>query len=176
MDGEDRLYALTDRAVAVLDEKLETLFTTGEEDGLFGDLLQLGDGTMALSSWSDTGSRVLRTIDPAAKNWGPEYTLPSGADAVYPGSGKYLFCYERGDSLWGCAQGDLQAGTETGGPLGTELLQWSGVDVDRDDLAFFAFLPDGRMAAVTNSGRAARGRSWCCSQRPTAPPSGKRPC
>ena len=151
MDGEDRLYALTDRAVAVLDEKLETLFTTGEEDGLFGDLLQLGDGTMALSSWSDTGSRVLRTIDPAAKNWGPEYTLPSGADAVYPGSGKYLFCYERGDSLWGCAQGDLQAGTETGGPLGTELLQWSGVDVDRDDLAFFAFLPDGRMAAVTNS-------------------------
>src|SRR5699024_297593 len=67
MDGEDRLYALTDRAVAVLDEKLETLFTTGEEDGLFGDLLQLGDGTMALSSWSDTGSRVLRTIDPAAK-------------------------------------------------------------------------------------------------------------
>ena len=147
-DGAGRLYALAGESVAVLDGEMNVLFTLSGED-LFGDLIRLGDGAMAMSRWNDAGDRTLRTIDPAARDWGTEYVLPYGAENVFPGSGGFLYCYDRGDSLWGVTAAGAAGGAES--PAGKLLVRWSNVDVEHADVLFFSLLPDGRIAAVTSS-------------------------
>ena len=66
--------------------------------------------------------------------------MPVNVGRVYPGVGKYLFCYDNGDSLYGY-------NTDT--QEGEKILAWSGADINRSDLNFFTFLEDGRVAAMT---------------------------
>ena len=84
---------------------------------------------------------MLRTIDMETKAWGEEYPMPVNVGRVYPGVGKYLFCYDNCDSLYGY-------NTDT--QEGEKILTWSSADINRSDLCFFTFLEEGRVAAMTN--------------------------
>lgn len=138
IDGQDRLYAALGGAIAVLDAGGSLLFTV-KGDGLWDQLLPLGDGSVGVVSADAGGSPALLTIDCEKKGWGPSYPLPSDFGSVYPGSGEYLFFYDSGDSLYGCRSGGSQA---------EKLLGWSAADVNRDLLLTFSLHSDGRISAL----------------------------
>ena len=130
--------------IVVLDREMNRLFEIKERD-LYGEMILLGDGLVAMSSYvydqlTGEGGQVLRTIDMETKTWGEEYPMPVNVGRVYPGMGKYLFCYDNGDSLYGY-------NTDT--QEGEKILTWSSADINRSDLSFFTFLADGRVAAMT---------------------------
>ena len=130
--------------IAVLDQDMNRLFEIKERD-MYGQMILLGDGLVAMSSYiydqlTGEGAQVLRTIDMETKTWGEEYPMPVNVGRVYPGMGKYLFCYDNGDSLYGY-------NTDT--QEGEKILTWSSADINRSDLSFFTFLEDGRVAAMT---------------------------
>lgn len=130
--------------IVVLDKELNVLFEIKEKD-LWGELILLGDGLVAVSSYvydqlTGEGGQVLRTIDMKAQTWGEEYPMPVNGGSVYAGSGQYLFYYDNGDSLYGYDPKKEE---------GVKLLTWSAADINRSDLSFFTFLEDGRVAAMT---------------------------
>ncbi|MBR2130927.1 MAG: hypothetical protein IJ955_00065 [Oscillospiraceae bacterium] len=132
--------------IVVLDRKLQTVFEISEQN-LWGNLVLLGDGSVAVSSYvydqlTGNGGQVLRVIDMKTQTWGNEYPMPVNAGSVYTGSDKYLFYYDNGDSLYGY---DAQKQT------GEKILTWSASNINRDQLSFFTFLEDGRIAAMTRN-------------------------
>lgn len=132
--------------VVVLDKEMNVLFEI-KENNLWGDLVLLGDGLVGMNSYvydqlTTEGQQLLRTIDLKQQTWGEAYPMPSNVGTVYAGNDTYLFYYDNGDSLYG-----FDAKKEEG----VKLLTWSSVDINRSDLSFFAFLADGRVAAMTTS-------------------------
>lgn len=132
--------------IVVMDSGQNVLFEM-DTDNLWGQLILLGDGLAAMSCYvsdplTGEGGQKLRTIDMAERTWGEEYPLPMNVGSVYAGTGRYLFYYDNGDSLYGY---DARKGE------GEKLLTWSSSDINRNDLRFFTFLDDGRVAAMTNS-------------------------
>ncbi|MBR2894340.1 MAG: hypothetical protein IKC03_01605 [Oscillospiraceae bacterium] len=132
--------------IVVLNQKLQTLFEICEQN-LWGTMILLGDGSVAVSSYvydqlTGTGGQVLRTIDLEKQTWGDEYPMPSNVGNVYTGSDKHLFYYDNGDSLYGYDAEKL---------AGEKILTWSASNINRDQLSFFTFLEDGRIAAMTRS-------------------------
>jgi len=145
-DADGNTYVSSDGKISVLDSQLNVLFTL-EEENLWGSLTQLGDGSIGIvqSSYdeqTETSSNRLRTIDPAAQGWGTEFDLPLGAGNIYPGGGDYLFYYQNGDSTYG-----RKAGAEEG----EKIFSWVDSDINRSDVAFFSFTPDGRVVVVTQN-------------------------
>lgn len=155
MDNEGNFYVLTEvyagntyeTKIVVLDKDLNVLFEIKGEN-LWGQMILLGDGSVAMSSYvynqlTGEGGQMLRIIDRKTKTWGEkEYPMPANAGSVYPGSGRFLFYYDNGDSLYG-----YNAEKEAG----ERILSWSSADINRSDLAFFTFLEDGRVAAMTRT-------------------------
>lgn len=152
IDGEGNFYVFAEvytnenyeTKIVVLDRDMNRLFEIREQD-LYGEMILLGDGLVAMSSYvydrlTGEGAQMLRTIDMETKTWGEEYPMPVNVGRVYPGMGKYLFCYDNGDSLYGY-------NTDT--QEGEKILTWSSADINRSDLNFFTFLEDGRVAAMT---------------------------
>ncbi len=152
MDNEGNFYVFAEvytgdgyeTKIVVLDREMNLLFEIKERD-LYGQMILLGDGLVAMSGYvydqfTGEGAQMLRTIDMEAKTWGEEYTMPVNVGMVYPGMGEYLFCYDNGDSLYG-----YRADTQEG----EKILTWSSSDINRNDLSFFTFLEDGRVAAMT---------------------------
>ena len=124
-------------AIAVLDKDYNILFTL-EDD--WGEFVTLNDGTVARKRRVDNGY-VVTLVDKEAKGWSEtEYPLPYAANNVYDGAGDYLFYYNSGESLYGYKEGAEE---------GEKLLTWSAADINMDRLVFFTFLPDGRIAAMT---------------------------
>ena len=152
MDNDGNFYVFTEvytdgqyeTKIVVLDSEMNRLFEIKEQD-LYGEMILLGDGIVAMSSYvydqlTGEGGQVLRTIDKESKTWGAEYPMPMNAGRVYPGSGRYLFYYDNGDSLYGYPKD---------GEEGERILTWSSADINRSDVSFFTFLEDGRLAAMT---------------------------
>ena len=133
--------------IVVLDKELNVLFEVSLGNS-WGQLILLGDGSVAMSSYiydqlTGEGGQVLRIIDKKTKDWSKkEYPMPANLGNVYSGSGKYLFYYDNGDSLYG-----YDAKKEEG----EKILSWSSADINRSTLAFFTILEDGRVAAMTRS-------------------------
>lgn len=144
--------------ISMADKDLNVLFSVEMEN--WGELVQLSDDLVGVSAWGETG-RILRTIDPAAKDWGKEYWLPDNLNDFNPGSGEYMFYYTTSDVLYGCKQENLDAAevkesdAAASGEVkrntlkGEKLFSWSSVDINRNNLNFFTFMPDGRVAAMT---------------------------
>ncbi len=125
--------------IAVLDKDMNVLFTL--DDDSWGDFTILGDGTVGMRRRSAEGNLSLAVLDKEAKGWSStEYPLPYAANNIYNGSEQYLFYYNSGESLYG-----YNAETKEG----ERLLSWSTADINKDRLVFFSFLPDGRVAAMT---------------------------
>lgn len=147
LDGQGNIYVSGDGFVAVLDKSMNLLFKL-EGDNLWGNLVQMGDGSMGMLIYpeyvegQESKGPSVKVIDLAAKNWGEEYPMPSSANNLYTGSEKYLFYYDLGDSLFG-----YNAKTKEG----EKILSWTSSDINRDDLMFFTLLPDGRVVAMTRN-------------------------
>ena len=153
MDNDGNFYVLVETytentyqtKIVVLDKELNILFEIKGEN-LWGQMVLLGDGSVAMNSYvydkfTGEGEQKLRIINKEAKDWGEtEYPMPLNVGSIYPGSGDYLFYYDNGDSLFGY---DPEA------QEGKKILAWSSADINRSDLAFFTFLKDGRVAAMT---------------------------
>lgn len=153
-DEEAEMSTIT---VTVLDKDMNILFTLKTEN--WGDLVQLGSDLVAVSAWEEN-DRVLRTIDLENKDWGKKYLLSSRGGSIYKGSGDYLFYMSVSDALYGCTQADLDAAEVKDGDAaasdtertiltGTKLFSWSSADINQNNLEFFSFMPDGRVAAMT---------------------------
>ena len=88
----------------------------------------------------ETSRNIMKTIDLAGKAWGPEYVMPVNAYSAFTGGGDYLFYYQNNDSIYGCKAGSQD---------GEKLFSWIDSDINRNDVSFFEFTPDGRVVVVT---------------------------
>ena len=144
VDDAGTIYTNSETKVAVLDRDMNLLFSLDGKD-MYGEMVILGDGTVGMrQSYYDeetqtSGSR-LQVIDVTAKAWGASYELSQYAYEVYTGGGDYLFYYRNGTSVYG-----RKAGSEEG----EKVFSWINANIDQDQVQFFTFLSDGRVAALT---------------------------
>ena len=143
-DREGNIYVTSEKKLFVLDKDQNLLFSLDGEQ-LYGELVLLGDGTMALlhnyyDEEKETSRNIMKTIDLAGKAWGPEYVMPVNAYSAFTGGGDYLFYYQNNDSIYGCKAGSQD---------GEKLFSWIDSDINRNDVSFFEFTPDGRVVVVT---------------------------
>lgn len=150
IDGDGDLFVCTEDKIVVLDSSLNILFEI-EGTHLWGRMTLLSDGTVGTvvtesDTVNNTYTRVLKTIDKSAKDWGTAYELPTDVYEAYNGSGDYLFYYMKGQSLYG-----YKAVTEEGEDPNTFLVNLLDADISADDLEFFSFLEDGRMVVMAEN-------------------------
>ena len=152
--ADGSIYAVTDSKLYVLDPQLNVRFTLEGKD-MWGELIALNDGTMGMRKWdydeaTETSTNKLLTIDPEKQDWGPEYILPDNAYSFYPGGGEYLCYYQLNDAVfgWKGAGSAGENGSETA-MEGERLFSWIEADINSGNVRNFFFLPDGRVAAVT---------------------------
>lgn len=150
IDGDGDLFVCTDDKVIVLDSSLNIRFEV-EGSNLWGNLTLLSDGAVGTvvtesDTVNNTYTRLLRTIDKSAGDWGAEYELPTGVYEAYNGSGEYLFYYMKGQNLYG-----YKAVTEEGEDPNTFLVNLLEADISADNLEFFSFLADGRIVVMARS-------------------------
>ncbi len=154
MDKDGNLYVFVEiygentytTKIVVLDPEMNILFEVAGEN-LWGQMILLGDGSVAVNRYihnplTGEGGQMLCVIDREKQDWSEtQYPMPMNAGSVYAGSDRYLFYYDNGDSLYGYDP-ELEEGVK--------LLTWSSADINRGNVSFFTFLPDGRVAAMTN--------------------------
>ena len=143
-DRAGNLYAVTETEVVMLDPQLNKIFSVACED-MMGSPTLLSNGRLGLLNYiydeeKETGAWTMKTVDPEAQDWGEEYTLPENAYNAYPGGGEYLFYYQNGDSIYGYKAGAAE---------GEKIFSWIDSDINRSNMEFFSFLPDGRVVVVT---------------------------
>ncbi len=146
-DAAGNLFVTMDNKIAVLDKDLNKLFELETMENMWGSMIQLADGSMALlGSYEDreneTYGSKLMLVDMANKAWGTTYELSPNVYNLIPGGGDYICYYQNNDSIYG-----LKAGAAEG----EKLFSWLSAGVDRSDISFFTFLADGRVAAVSTN-------------------------
>lgn len=153
-DAAGNGYMVAGGKLWVLDGELNPLFSLDQEGGGYNDPVALGGGAVGLlSNYSDLATDTygyqLQVVDVEKQSWGATYVLPANVYEAYPGGGDYLFYYMKGDTLYGCKAGEAPEG---GGKIqaeGEELLNWLDADVNANNVQFFTFLSDGRVAVLT---------------------------
>ena len=143
-DRAGNLYAVTETEIIMLDPQLNKVFSVEGED-IAGSPTLLSNARLGLLNYiydeeKETGAWTMKTVDPEAQDWGEEYTLPENAYNAYPGGGEYLFYYQNGDSIYGYKAGAAE---------GEKIFSWIDSDINRSNMEFFSFLPDGRVVVVT---------------------------
>ena len=143
-DRAGNLYAVTETEIIMLDPQLNKVFSVEGED-IAGSPTLLSNGRLGLLNYiydeeKETGAWTMKTVDPEAQDWGEEYTLPENAYNAYPGGGEHLFYYQNGDSIYGYKAGAAE---------GEKIFSWIDSDINRSNMEFFSFLPDGRVVVVT---------------------------
>ena len=169
-DREGNIYVTSEKKLFVLDKDQNLLFSLDGEQ-LYGELVLLGDGTMALlhnyyDEEKETSRNIMKTIDLAGKAWGPEYVMPVNAYSAFTGGGDYLFYYQNNDSIYGCKAGSQD---------GEKLFSWIDSDINRSDVSFFEFTPDGRVVVVTREWVRPENGPYSLKIELTAPPCRRRP-
>ena len=156
-DPKGNIYVSTDGKIVVLDSSLNVLFSVEDENFWGGELTLLSDGSVGTSitvrdAVNNTYTRQLRTIDPAAKDWGKSYELPRDAYNTYSGTGEYLYYYMRGETLYG-RKAEAEEGAED-----DKLLNLLDADISADQINFITFLEDGRAVIMAEAYGSTTGR------------------
>ena len=156
-DPKGNIYVSTDGKIVVLDSSLNVLFSVEDENFWGGDLTLLSDGSVGTATTvqdavNNTYTRQLRTIDPAAKDWGKSYDLPQDAYNTYSGTGEYLYYYMKGETLYG-RKTEAEEGAED-----DKLLNLLDADISADQINFVTFLEDGRAVIMAEAYGSASGR------------------
>jgi len=149
-DPKGNIYVSTDGKIVVLDSSLNVLFSVEDENFWGGELTLLSDGSVGTSitvrdAVNNTYTRQLRTIDPAAKDWGKSYELPRDAYNTYSGTGEYLYYYMKGETLYG-RKAEAEEGAED-----DKLLNLLDADISADQINFVTFLEDGRAVIMAEA-------------------------
>lgn len=151
-DNAGNFYAVTESNIYVLDPQMNLLFTVEGKD-MWSELIPLGNGAVGMQKWdydeaTETSTNKLLTIDLEKQDWGPEYILPSNVYSFYPGGGDYLCYYRVNDSIYGWK--GASSGNEDEAVIeGERLFSWIEADINSSNVRCFFFLPDGRVAVVT---------------------------
>ena len=156
-DPKGNIYVSTDGKIVVLDSSLNVLFSVEDENFWGGELTLLSDGSVGTSitvrdAVNNTYTRQLRTIAPAAKDWGKSYELPRDAYNTYSGTGEYLYYYMRGETLYG-RKAEAEEGAED-----DKLLNLLDADISADQISFVTFLEDGRAVIMAEAYGSTTGR------------------
>ena len=156
-DPKGNIYVSTDGKIVVLDSSLNVLFSVEDENFWGGELTLLSDGSVGTSitvrdAVNNTYTRQLRTIDPAAKDWGKSYELPRDAYNTYSGTGEYLYYYMRGETLYG-RKAEAEEGAED-----DKLLNLLDADISADQISFVTFLEAGRAVIMAEAYGSTTGR------------------
>ena len=114
---------------------------TGDE--LTGQVCQLSVSEVGVTSVSADDKSVFKQLDPETKDWGKETPVSSDAWDLFPGNDVYAYFYTRNGSIYGERK-------DTGKT--EKVVDWMSCDVDSNSISSdnFAFLSDGRIAAVTS--------------------------
>ncbi|MDR1132442.1 MAG: extracellular solute-binding protein [Oscillospiraceae bacterium] len=144
-DSAGNLYISADEgAVYVFGPDAEFLFKL-KTDGWISGLVRVKDGSIGAptnvqSADGESYSMVIKTIDPAAKDWGEEYPAPSDVWQTSDGGDTYDFCYTDSSSLFGYS-------TET--EASEKILTWLNCDVDGDSVRFSTVRDNGDVFAIS---------------------------
>ncbi len=144
-DAEGNVYVLNGNtnAIHVFDAQGAHLFDIDGIDGVYvQDLLQLGDGTLRVSMYSETaGGQVLREVDLAAKAYGEETPMPTNAWDVLPaGESEYDYFYANGETMMGAYFGSEEP---------EALFNWLNINVDSNNLEGVMAMADGTFLAIS---------------------------
>lgn len=187
-DGENNCYIAAGGSnggkVFVLDSTGAQMFTVECGEGVNGDgLAPLANGGVGMvvsvsNPGGETVTYELREIDTAKKDWGTAYSLSRYVSDPVRGSGDYLFCFQRNDSLYGYIAEPGEGGEQESGKRedasGNEegdagadankdkdskliegreekILSWVSADIKSDDIRFYSVMPDGRVMAMTQN-------------------------
>lgn len=145
VDSQGIIYIASPQKITALNDAGEVLFTLKaaiHASAADEVLALLPDGAaIALVDASDR-EREVRTIDPAAKDWGEvRYTVSNSLGTLYSGSGPYQFFCQRSNTLYGRLAGEA---------LDAPLLKWDNAGLgDYSGVECFALLDKGRAAVLT---------------------------
>lgn len=157
VDKDGNLYLAGPGGVAVLDGGGKHLFTletdipdTGMSGGAGGRLVLLPDGRAAVLT-VQPGAREVRTIDPAARDWGKDaYPVPDGVGAVFGGREPCQFYFVQDNVLYGAVAGET---------IPQRLLPLENTGLEGyEGMSCFALLEEGRLAMLTR--RVPEGGRW----------------
>lgn len=146
-DQAGNIYIIAESKLVVLDTSLSQLCSLDLEADSWGNLVQLGDGNMGLLyQYSDTENETygfrMKAVDLQNKAWGTAMELSQNAYSAITGGGDYLFYYQNNDSIYGWKKGASE---------GEKLFSWLNTGLNRNDISFFCFLNDGRVAVMTQT-------------------------
>ncbi len=108
---------------------------------LRGQVCQLSQSEVGVSTTSTDGKQVFQTIDPATGTLGAQIPLADNAWNIYPGNDVYRYYYSRNDSIY--AERRDTGETE-------KVVDWLACDVDSGNIynGDCGFLSDGRIAVI----------------------------
>ena len=148
VDSRGDIYFARAGGVAVLDQRGNLQFTLQADmprndvyNAAGGSLVLLPDGSVAALTVRPGGVREVRSIDPAAKDWGAARFEIPGTELIYGGAVGVQFFYTAGGSLYGWPEG----GTEP-----QALLDWSALHLDGSVMCFVP-MDGGELAALSVS-------------------------
>jgi ABC-type glycerol-3-phosphate transport system substrate-binding protein len=137
VDGEGRLYISDgNQKVIVLDAQGNKIADL-DASGWIDDFITLKDGSVAAMMYEN--GRVVKTIDPVAKSWGENISLPLYAYEVFSGDGVYDLYYSDSSYLFGYNLATRES---------TKLINWIGCDINCDDLFGLSVLADGKILCI----------------------------
>lgn len=125
------------------------LLCTVSADKLSGQLCQLSDSEIGVSTTSTDGKHVFQPIDPATGMLGAQTPLADNAWELYPGNDEYRYYFTRNGSVFGerCDTGETE-----------KVIDWLACDVDSNNIynRDVGFLSDGRIVAILHEESAQR--------------------
>lgn len=105
-------------------------------------LVPLKDGTVGVTTGSDDGKNIIKTIDVKTKAWGKEHNVPMNVWRISYGGDKYDFCYTDSSSLYG-----YNVETESN----EKILSWLNSDVDGDSVQFSTIMDNENVFAISQN-------------------------
>lgn len=140
VDDDGMLYFIVDNVVIVLDSQGNRLFDLASP-GWVDRLIKIsGTDVAAIGNFED--SRAIRLIDVYSRNWGEELTVPPMAGTIMSGNDEFLYIFNNQSGVGGI---DAQT-RET-----VDILNWIDSGISLDGLGAVSFLPDGRIATVSQN-------------------------
>ncbi len=137
VDEQGNLVVSLDTGIAAIKPDGSYAYTI-EGENYVDRVIKLSDGSVAATTWGETGLMLLPVINGA---FGEPIDLPYDAYNIYAGGGDYDFYYTSGINFYGF---DVETGTAE------KLFNWISCDVNSDNLGNVNITDDGRIRGVIN--------------------------
>jgi len=145
IDNAGNVYLASGSKIYVLDDHGRLLFTLENSD-FSAQFVQLSDGSVTFIKRLDWDMH-LQKIDLERRSWGEVIIMPpdvQGVQVIFSGIGEHLYLFNDNMFLNGII-------AETGEHV--KLLNWNNSSVSPGEVSSLMFLPDGRIALITQPQR-----------------------